>query len=122
MATKRSLRTYDHRLVRLVQETGDPTLAARECVPQAALEGWLRRAHPRIPPGCHGPTPVVCRVLERSVSKGMTRHRCVDHGRRATWGKLWGRRSTTPHFLALPCAKSAREPVRPSRRRSPAGA
>jgi hypothetical protein len=43
MPGTRRLRTYDHRLVHLVQETGDPTLATRAGVPQSTVAGWLRR-------------------------------------------------------------------------------
>jgi putative transposase len=44
MGTKRSQRTYDHRLVLLVQETRDPSIATRLGVPRSTVAGWLRRA------------------------------------------------------------------------------
>lgn len=47
MATKRSQRAYDHRLVLLVQETRDPSIATRLGVPRSTVAGWLRRA-PRV--------------------------------------------------------------------------
>jgi hypothetical protein len=37
-------RTYDHRLVRLVQDTGDITIATGVGVPRSTAAGWLRRA------------------------------------------------------------------------------
>lgn len=37
-------RSYDHRLVRQVQATGDPTIATRLGVPRSTAYGWLRRA------------------------------------------------------------------------------
>lgn len=40
----RSQRTYDHRLVRLVQDTGDTTIATGVGVPRSTAAGWLRRA------------------------------------------------------------------------------
>jgi len=40
----RSQRTYDHRLVRLVQDTGDITIATGVGVPRSTAAGWLRRA------------------------------------------------------------------------------
>ena len=47
MATKRSQRAYDHRLVLLVQETRDPSIATRLGVPRSTVAGWTRRA-PRV--------------------------------------------------------------------------
>jgi hypothetical protein len=44
MEPKRHLRIYDHRLVHLVQETRDPTIATRLGVPRSTVAGWLRRA------------------------------------------------------------------------------
>jgi transposase-like protein len=44
MPSKRPQRSYDHRLVGLVQETGDPTLATRFGVPRSTAYGWIRRA------------------------------------------------------------------------------
>ena len=40
----RSQRTYDHRLVALVQDTGDITIATGVGVPRSTAAGWLRRA------------------------------------------------------------------------------
>ena len=40
----RSQRTYDHRLVRLVQDTGDISIATGVGVPRSTAAGWLRRA------------------------------------------------------------------------------
>ncbi len=40
----RSQRTYDHRLVRLVEDTGDITIATGVGVPRSTAAGWLRRA------------------------------------------------------------------------------
>jgi hypothetical protein len=40
----RSQRTCDHRLVRLVQDTGDITIATGVGVPRSTATGWLRRA------------------------------------------------------------------------------
>jgi transposase InsO family protein len=44
MSPKRPQRSYDHRLVRLVQETGDPSIATGLGVPKSTAYGWLRRA------------------------------------------------------------------------------
>ncbi len=41
-AATRSQRTYDRRLVRLVQETGDATIATRLGVPRSTAAGWAR--------------------------------------------------------------------------------
>jgi transposase InsO family protein len=43
MAVRRPQRVYDHRLVRLVQETRDTGLATRVGVPRSTVAGWLRR-------------------------------------------------------------------------------
>ena len=43
-ATKRTQRTYDHRLIRLVQETRDPTIATDLGVPPSTVSGWIQRA------------------------------------------------------------------------------
>ncbi len=43
MPTRRRQRTYDHRLVRLVRETGDVGLATRHGVPRSTASGWVRR-------------------------------------------------------------------------------
>jgi len=39
MSTERRLRIYDHRLVRLVQETGDATIATGIGVPRSTVAG-----------------------------------------------------------------------------------
>ena len=44
MKSRRIQRIYDHRLVRLVQQTGDPTIGSRLGVPRSTLAGWLARA------------------------------------------------------------------------------
>ena len=44
MPTKRSQRSHDHRLVRLVRETGDARIATDLGVPRTTAAGWLRRA------------------------------------------------------------------------------
>lgn len=44
MGNVRARRTYDHRLIELVRETGDPTIAARLGVPRSTAAGWVRRA------------------------------------------------------------------------------
>jgi len=43
MAAKRTQRRYDHRLLRLVQDTGDASIATRIGVPRSTAAGWLRR-------------------------------------------------------------------------------
>lgn len=43
MSTRRRQRTYDHRLIRLVRETGDVGLATRRGVPRSTAAGWARR-------------------------------------------------------------------------------
>ena len=47
MKPERQQRTYDHRLVRLVQDTGDMTIATRLGVPRSTVTGWIQRA-PRL--------------------------------------------------------------------------
>jgi len=44
MEPRRRLRIYDHRLVQLVQETRDPSIATRLGVPRSTVAGWLCRA------------------------------------------------------------------------------
>jgi len=44
MPSHRTLRTYDHRLIQLVQETGDAELATRLGVPKSTASGWIRRS------------------------------------------------------------------------------
>jgi len=44
MKSKRIQRIYDHRLVELVQQTGDPSIATRLGIPRSTVAGWLRRA------------------------------------------------------------------------------
>ncbi|MFM8387103.1 MAG: hypothetical protein ACKOCB_09850, partial [Planctomycetia bacterium] len=44
MASKRSPRVYDGRLVRVVQITRDPSIAMRQGVPPSTARGWLRQA------------------------------------------------------------------------------
>ncbi len=44
MSTERRQRIYDHRLIRLVQETGDATIATGIEVPRSTAAGWLKRA------------------------------------------------------------------------------
>jgi putative transposase len=48
MASTRSQRYYDHRLVQLVKATGDPSIATRLGVPRSTVAGWLRRAPRRV--------------------------------------------------------------------------
>lgn len=43
MNKKRTQRAYDHRLVSLVQETGDTSIATRLGVPRSTAAGWIRR-------------------------------------------------------------------------------
>ena len=44
MPTSRRQRVYDHRLVALVQQTRDPSIARARSVPRSTVAGWLRRA------------------------------------------------------------------------------
>ena len=44
MPSNRTLRIYDHRLIQLVQETGDAELATRLGVPKSTASGWIRRS------------------------------------------------------------------------------
>ena len=39
-----SNRTYDHRLIQSVQETGDSAIATRLGVPKSTVSGWIRRS------------------------------------------------------------------------------
>jgi hypothetical protein len=71
---KRHQRSYDHRLVRLVQETGDPSIATNVGVPRSTVHGWLRRA-PRPVTTAPGEdasvADLLCRIvlLERQVAR-----------------------------------------------------
>jgi transposase InsO family protein len=44
MASRRSPRVYDSRLVRVVQLSRDPSIATRQGVPPSTARGWLRQA------------------------------------------------------------------------------
>ncbi len=44
MTRKRTQRTYDHRLVLLIQDTGDTSIATRLGVPRSTAAGWIGRA------------------------------------------------------------------------------
>jgi len=48
MLRKRAQKTYDHRLVRLVQETGDISIATRLSVPRSTAAEWVRRAQRQV--------------------------------------------------------------------------
>lgn len=48
MTPKRPHRAYDHRLVQLVQESGDVSIATRLGVPRSTAAGWIRRARPAV--------------------------------------------------------------------------
>lgn len=45
MPASRTKRTYDHRLIELVRETGDIDLATHHGVPRSTAAGWLCRSH-----------------------------------------------------------------------------
>jgi transposase InsO family protein len=59
----RSQLSFDHRLVRLVQETGDATIATRLGVPRSTAAGWLHRA----------PRPVVAVAREEETISTLRR-------------------------------------------------
>jgi putative transposase len=44
MNSKRRQKSYDHRLVQLVRDTRDATIATRVGVPRSTASGWIRRA------------------------------------------------------------------------------
>ncbi len=46
MKPERQQRTYDHRLGRLVQDTGDMTIATRLGVPRSTAAGWITAPRP----------------------------------------------------------------------------
>jgi len=48
MTPKRLHRTYDHRLVQLVQDSGNISIATRLGVPRSTAAGWIRRARPAV--------------------------------------------------------------------------
>lgn len=58
MAT-RTQRIYGHRRVRLIRDTGDPSLATRLGVPRSTAAGWVRRARRPVisSPGLDGAPP-----------------------------------------------------------------
>ena len=67
MEPKRQLRIYDHRLVQLVQETGDPTIAVRLGVPRSTAAGWTRRARRTITSAVEADAPLA--ELRRRVAR-----------------------------------------------------
>ncbi len=67
MEPKRHLRIYDHRLVQLVQETGDPTITTRLGVPRSTVAGWLRRAPRLVTTAAEGDASLA--ELRRSVAR-----------------------------------------------------
>jgi putative transposase len=74
MSPKRRQQVYDHRLVRLVQETGDASIATALGVPRSTVHGWLSRA-PRpvtTAPGHDASVPQLLRenaVLRKRVAR-----------------------------------------------------
>jgi putative transposase len=73
MNPTRRQRTYDHRLVLLVQQTRDVTIATRVGVPQSTVAGWLRRT-PR--PVTSAPlADISYAALQRRVARLETRCR-----------------------------------------------
>jgi len=48
MPAKRTQRSYDHRLLHLVRDTGDASIATRIGVPRSTVAGWLRRRLPAV--------------------------------------------------------------------------
>lgn len=57
MAVKRTQRVYDHRLLCLVQDTGNVAIATRVGVPRSTAAGWLRRQLPEVTSAPHLDTP-----------------------------------------------------------------
>jgi len=75
MSTERRLRIYDHRLVRLVQETGDTTIATGIGVPRSTVAGWLKRAPRAITtdPGLDDASEIELRVRIAKLEKRVDR-------------------------------------------------
>lgn len=48
MSANRTQQRYDHRLLLLVRDTGDASLATRLGVPRSTASGWLRRSLPEV--------------------------------------------------------------------------
>jgi hypothetical protein len=74
MPARRTPQKYDPRLVRLVQDTGDPSIATSLGVPRTTATGWLRRARADVvtSPALEAtPLELVARVarLERRVRR-----------------------------------------------------
>lgn len=74
MPARRTPQKYDPRLVRLVQDTGDASIATGVGVPRTTAEGWLRRARADVvtaPTLDATPLELVARVarLERRVRR-----------------------------------------------------
>jgi hypothetical protein len=63
MEPKRHLRIRDHRLVQLVQETGDATIATRLGVPRSTVAGRLRRAPCTVTAAADGDRSLLLRIL-----------------------------------------------------------
>ena len=75
MSTERRLRIYDHRLVRLVQETGDARIATSMGGPPSTVAGWLKRAPRTITPepGVDYASEIELRVRVAKLEKRMDR-------------------------------------------------
>ena len=75
MSTERRLRIYDHRLVQLVQETGDARIATSLGVPRSTVAGWLKRAPRTITtePGVDYASEIELRVRVAKLEKRVER-------------------------------------------------
>ncbi len=75
MSTERRLRIYDHRLVQLVQETGNARIATRMGVPRSTVAGWLKRAPRTITtePGVDYASEIELRVRVAKLEKRVER-------------------------------------------------
>ena len=67
MAAKRTQRSYDHRLLRIVRDTGDASIATRIGVPRSTVAGWLRRPLPAVTTASRFDEPVA--ALHMRIAK-----------------------------------------------------
>ena len=67
MTPKRPRRTYDHRLVQLVRDSGDISIATRMGVPRSTAAGWVRRKSPASVTGVPGLDSSEARLRHRNA-------------------------------------------------------
>ena len=72
MNAKRTQRSYDHRLLRLVRDTGDASIATRIGVPRSTAAGWLKRPLPAVTTAPRLDEPVAALHIRIAKPEGLT--------------------------------------------------